>query len=57
VSGEFTLKNPLDNTGIAILEGNADDGWNLVSWAGTPIGGEQLADATAPDPTGEATVE
>jgi len=57
VSGEFTLKNPLDNTGIAILEGSPVAGWNLVSWAGAPVGGEQLADATAPDPTGEAVVE
>jgi len=54
VSGEFTLKHPLDNTGIAILEGSVAQGWNLVSWAGAPIGGEQLADALAPDPTGEA---
>ncbi|MFC4244626.1 histidine phosphatase family protein [Gryllotalpicola reticulitermitis] len=54
VSGEFTLKHPLDNTGIAILEGDAGRGWNLISWAGAPIGGEQLADAAAADPTGEA---
>jgi probable phosphoglycerate mutase len=53
VSGEFTLKNPLDNTGVAILEGSAAHGWELVSWAGTPVGGEALVDATAPDPTGE----
>ena len=57
VSGEFTLKNPLDNTGIAIVEGSPERGWNLVSWAGAPIGGAQLADATAPDPTGETTIE
>lgn len=54
VSGEFTLTHPLANTGIAVLEGSAADGWNLISWAGAPIGGEELADTAAPDPTGEA---
>jgi len=57
VSGEFTLTHPLDNTGIAVLEGSAERGWNLVSWAGAPIGGEQLADTLAPDPTGDAVAE
>ncbi|AYG04906.1 histidine phosphatase family protein [Gryllotalpicola protaetiae] len=53
VSGEFTLKNPIDNTGVAVLEGSLTHGWELVSWAGTPVGGEQLADQFAVDPTGE----
>lgn len=54
VSGEFTLTHLLDNTGTAVLEGSPDAGWHLVSWAGSPVGGEQLADALAPDPTGDA---
>ena len=53
VSGEFTLKNPIDNTGVAVLEGSLAHGWELLSWAGVPVGGEQLADAVAIDPTGE----
>lgn len=53
VSGEFTLKNPLDNTGVAVLEGSMAHGWQLISWAGTPVGGEQLVDEFAVDPTGE----
>ncbi|WP_344752656.1 histidine phosphatase family protein [Gryllotalpicola koreensis] len=53
-SGEFTLKNPLDNTGVAVLDGSLAHGWDLVSWAGTPVGGESLVDRAAPDPTGEA---
>ncbi|WP_022880791.1 histidine phosphatase family protein [Gryllotalpicola ginsengisoli] len=54
VSGEFTLHNPIDNTGVAILEGSPAAGWKLISWAGAPVGGPQLEDAAAPDPTGEA---
>jgi probable phosphoglycerate mutase len=53
VSGEFTLHNPLDNTGVAVLEESPAAGWSLVSWAGTPVGGDALADEFALDPTGE----
>jgi probable phosphoglycerate mutase len=53
ISGEFTLHNPIDNTGVAALEGSLEDGWRLVSWADKPVGGAELADAVAPDPTGE----
>ncbi|HEY0248577.1 MAG TPA: histidine phosphatase family protein [Gryllotalpicola sp.] len=57
ISGEFTLHNPLDNTGTAVLEGSAAAGWRLLSWANTPVGGAELADARAIDPTGEAVEE
>lgn len=57
ISGEFTLNNPIDNTGVAALEGSPELGWRLVSWAGAPVGGEQLADVLAPDPAGDATVQ
>ncbi|GAA4155191.1 histidine phosphatase family protein [Gryllotalpicola daejeonensis] len=53
ISGEFTLHNPLDNTGVAALEGSVEQGWRLVSWADQPVGGAQLHDELAPDPTGE----
>ncbi|MCU1481312.1 MAG: histidine phosphatase family protein, partial [Subtercola sp.] len=38
-----------------MLEGSPDAGWVTTEWAGEPLGGAQLEDATAPDPTGEAT--
>ncbi|GAA4193608.1 histidine phosphatase family protein [Gryllotalpicola kribbensis] len=53
VSGEFTLRNPIDNTGVAVLDGSVERGWRLISWANTPVGGAELADVQAPDPTGE----
>ena len=34
-----------------------DTGWTLLSWQGTPLGGEQLADPAAGDPTGESLEE
>ena len=43
----------LDNTGVVELAGSPQDGWTLVSWAGTPIGGPDLVDDSASDPTGE----
>ena len=49
----FSMHNELDNTGIVELVGAPDDGWTLNSWAGAPIGGPEVTDATAEDPTGE----
>jgi broad specificity phosphatase PhoE len=57
IDPEVTAQNDLMNTGIVILEGSMSDGWDLVSWAGTPVGGLELADAVAKDPTGEAPAE
>ncbi|MBC7403775.1 MAG: histidine phosphatase family protein, partial [Microbacteriaceae bacterium] len=50
----FAGNNELDNTGVVELSGSPADGWTLVSWAGAPIGGPDLVDDTASDPTGEA---
>lgn len=50
---EFGTKRHLENTGIVELEGSTDDGWRLVDWEGEPVGGEDLIDRTAQDPTGE----
>ncbi len=47
----------LDNTGLIVLEGSPDDGWQLVRWSGEPLGGEVLADDAAEDPTGEGIDE
>lgn len=49
----FGTQRHLENTGIVELEGSFDDGWHLVDWEGEPVGGEQLIDRTAQDPTGE----
>ncbi|WIB76640.1 histidine phosphatase family protein [Curtobacterium sp. MCPF17_002] len=50
---EFGTKRNLENTGIVELEGSFADGWRLVDWEGEPVGGEELIDRTAQDPTGE----
>lgn len=50
----FAGSHELDNTGVVELSGSPDSGWTLVSWAGSPIGGRDLVDEAAADPTGEA---
>lgn len=49
----YTAFSNLDNTGVVILEGGPDAGWNVESWAGQPVGGMQLHDPRAEDVTGE----
>jgi probable phosphoglycerate mutase len=39
------------------LDGSPADGWTLLSWQGTPVGGSDLVDDTAEDPTGETLDE
>ncbi len=53
----FAGSHHLDNTGIVELDGSLETGWSLKHWQGTPVGGEDLADATADDPTGETLAE
>lgn len=53
----FTGEHHLDNTGVVVVEGSADVGWTALSWGGVPIGGMQLADPGADDPTGETLDE
>ena len=50
----FAGSHELDNTGVVELAGSPEEGWTLVSWAGAPIGGPDLVDDSASDPTGEA---
>lgn len=50
-------RQELDNTGLVILEGSFDAGWRMVSWHGSPLGGEVLVDDAAEDPTGEGIDE
>lgn len=53
----FAARNELANTGVVVLDGSVDTGWKLLSWASMPVGGAQLADVAAPDPTGETIDE
>jgi len=34
-------QHPLGNTGVVVVEGNPEDGWNLVEWNGVEIAGMQ----------------
>ncbi|VXA96557.1 Phosphoglycerate mutase family protein [Arthrobacter sp. 9AX] len=54
---EFAAKHVLANTGIVALEGDPDNGWKLLHWDGSPVGGLALADPTAADPTGKNVLE
>lgn len=57
IEPSFTAHQELDNTGLVVLEGTPSDGWSLVEWRGTPLGGEVLVDDLAVDPTGESVDE
>jgi probable phosphoglycerate mutase len=54
VGAEFSRANHLENTAMVILEGSPAEGWLTQQWADTPLGGVELEDVTAGDPTGEA---
>jgi probable phosphoglycerate mutase len=54
LDAEFSRAHLLENTGVVTLEGSASTGWVTTHWQGTPVGGIELEDATAPDPTAEA---
>jgi probable phosphoglycerate mutase len=56
ITPRFAAENQLDNTGIVELAGSPGD-WMLTTWQGTPVGGPQLADVSADDPTGERLSE
>ncbi|GGF10851.1 histidine phosphatase family protein [Subtercola lobariae] len=55
LDAQFSRDHPLDNTAVVVLEGSPEAGWVTTAWAGEPLGGPALEDATAVDPTGEAT--
>lgn len=57
VAPMFAAENPLDNTGIVVVEGSFEQGWTLTRWADQPVSGAGLADMTAEDPTGETLDE
>jgi broad specificity phosphatase PhoE len=53
LGAEYTVNRHLDNTGVVVLTGSPDEGWRAETWAGEPIGGVELIDHTAADPTGD----
>ena len=57
VPPSFAGEREIDNTGVIELEGNPDDGWVLLSWQGSPVGGSDLVDASAIDPTGDSLLD
>jgi probable phosphoglycerate mutase len=54
LDADFSRTHQLDNTAIVMMEGSPTHGWVTTEWDGAPVGGAELADASAPDPTGEA---
>ena len=53
----FAAEHDIDNTGVIELDGSPGGGWTLLSWQGMPVGGQELADPDAEDPTGETLAE
>jgi probable phosphoglycerate mutase len=42
------------NTGMALLEGGPESGWQLARWSSEPLGGVDLEDVQAHDVTGDS---
>lgn len=57
VDPEFAASHELDNTGVVVVTGDPAAGWRTESWMGDPVGGPQLADEAAADPTGDRMTE
>jgi len=53
----FAGEHDIHNTGVIELDGSPERGWTLLSWQGTPVGGYDLVDDDAEDPTGETLDE
>ncbi|HEY5320062.1 MAG TPA: histidine phosphatase family protein, partial [Galbitalea sp.] len=51
----FAGTHQLDNTGAVTLQSVRDGRWKMLAWHSAPLGGEQLRDRSAIDPTGERT--
>lgn len=54
VPPSFAGEHDIQNTGVVELDGSSAAGWTLLSWQGTPVGGSDLIDEDAADPTGES---
>lgn len=57
VPPQFLGARQIDNTGVIEIEGTPDEGWTLLSWQGSPVGGADLADAAAVDPAGDSLID
>ena len=57
IPASYAGEHDIHNTGVLEFEGSPEDGWTLISWQGHAIGGGQLDDLTADDPTGETLSE
>ena len=53
VDDETAAYRRLHNTGMCVLEGDPDSGWELREWREEPLGGIDLEDQLAHDVTGE----
>lgn len=50
IEAGFVRRNPLNNTGVVVLEGSPDDGWTVLTWQNTAVGGPALDDAGTAGP-------
>ena len=57
VPPSFAGEHDIQNTGVVELDGSLESGFTLLSWQGTPVGGSDLSDDSAEDPTGETLDE
>ena len=55
VESHAKATDPLHNTACIELSGDPVAGWEIAAWHSDPVGGAYLDDASAPDPTGQAT--
>jgi broad specificity phosphatase PhoE len=51
---EISTEMRIMNTGMSVLEGHPDTGWELARWESEPLGGLELEDVVAHDVTGES---
>ena len=55
VDSAFGPKHSLHNTGMIVVDAVPGGGWQVVTWAGTAIGGVLLDDGPADGPAGDGT--
>ena len=56
IDAEYAATHDLANTGVVVVTGSMAEGWVVEEWDRAPIGGAELEDVSADDPTGEAVV-
>lgn len=54
---EVSTELRIMNTGMGMLEGHPESGWQLAGWTSEPLGGLELEDRQAHDVTGESADE